>query len=163
MKIFQAEDLKHCVVVDFGAQWLTRGLKMEDVLEYRDLSKECNSAAAGQVLFEALRWAEDVPSAKFILLPDMFEKVIFGGGLPELFRLLQTASSFLCQTAPSLKTILPFQLSHPTSPRPSHIMRAHNCLRTAAPSSRKQNTLRQLEIEFSALLQGSCVPWAIQF
>ena len=71
----QANDLKRCVVIDFAAQWTAHDLRIHDVLAYRDLSKEGDSAAAGRILFEALRWAEDVPNAQFVLLPNMFAKV----------------------------------------------------------------------------------------
>jgi len=61
-------DLSKVVVLDFGTQlcWLEG-----EVLAYSNLSTSSSVREAAQRLFSSLRWAEAVPGAKIILLPDI--------------------------------------------------------------------------------------------
>jgi tRNA threonylcarbamoyl adenosine modification protein (Sua5/YciO/YrdC/YwlC family) len=56
--------LRDVVVLDFGQQCAAW---QESLLAYRDLSATGESAQAAQWIYESLRWAEQIPNAKYIL------------------------------------------------------------------------------------------------
>mmetsp|Transcript_21794 Transcript_21794/g.29629 ORF Transcript_21794/g.29629 Transcript_21794/m.29629 type:complete len:246 (+) Transcript_21794:875-1612(+) len=63
-----AQALSRCVVIDFGkthADWSGRALA------YQDLSAMGDTRQAQRTLFAVLRWAEAVPNADQVLLPDI--------------------------------------------------------------------------------------------
>ncbi|GMH48695.1 hypothetical protein TrRE_jg12711 [Triparma retinervis] len=62
------EDVGETVVVDFGG--IMEGMEGE-ALAYRTLSGGGDAGEAGRVVYETLRWAEEVTGAKWIALPDL--------------------------------------------------------------------------------------------
>lgn len=65
--LVQNTTLSKAVIVDYGGQlgaWKTQAC------QYRDLSPSGNSTRAAQVVFDTLRWAEQVTEADFILFPN---------------------------------------------------------------------------------------------
>lgn len=54
---YNSEQLKQVVVIDFGGQF---SLIKDSVLAYRDLSVSGSATEGARVLFDSLRWAEDV-------------------------------------------------------------------------------------------------------
>ena len=66
------EFLSKSVLIDFGGR-LKSWEKL--ALAYRDLSKTANSAEATNVVFETLRWAENVDCANQILFPEISDEI----------------------------------------------------------------------------------------
>lgn len=66
---FTTNTLNSCVHIDFKGQ---NAAVKSACLEYRDLSGEGNAEEAALNLFSFLRWAENVPRATTILLPDFW-------------------------------------------------------------------------------------------
>ena len=60
--------ISDCVVLDIGC-------RLEDLkdfcLSYRDISPENDPSKSAEMLFAALRWSEQVPGAKAVLLPTL--------------------------------------------------------------------------------------------
>lgn len=65
--------LKQSVLIDLGGDYKALQSK---VLAYRDLSEGDNPKAAAELLFATLRWAECIPQAQVILLPDVKVKIL---------------------------------------------------------------------------------------
>lgn len=60
------ELLQYAIIIDYGQ----RLISMKDiVLQYRDLSYNENSTIGANILFDTLRWAENIPNAKIIFFP----------------------------------------------------------------------------------------------
>jgi L-threonylcarbamoyladenylate synthase len=76
----QHDVLQQTVIVDYGGRLL--GWK-STVCAYRDLSPREDSAEAARAIFEALRWAEQRPSAKRILFPQLSAKAEEDATAPE--------------------------------------------------------------------------------
>ena len=64
------EDLASTVILDFGT---TSSHLEQSSLRYATLSKTSDPVEASMNLYEKLRWAEQVPGARRILLPDLRE------------------------------------------------------------------------------------------
>lgn len=97
--------LANTVILDYGktcATWQGR------VLAYRDLSPSGDSAQAAQGIYDCLRWAEQVPQAKYILFPSLLRDDDHHGSDALLLavqdRLTRAASGVVLD---SLDTLLP--------------------------------------------------------
>lgn len=67
-RLFNAEELRKTVVVDFGGKLSSI---QDHVLAYKDISPDGNTATAARSLFLSLRWAEMVPSAEHVILANI--------------------------------------------------------------------------------------------
>ena len=98
--------LASTVILDYGkicATW------QGHVLAYRDLSPSGNSVQAAQGIYDCLRWAEQVPQAKYILFPSLLCDDDMDHGSDALLlavqdRLTRAASGVVLD---SLDTLLP--------------------------------------------------------
>eukprot|EP00617_Octactis_speculum_P016746 CAMPEP_0185748206 /NCGR_PEP_ID=MMETSP1174-20130828/6880_1 /TAXON_ID=35687 /ORGANISM="Dictyocha speculum, Strain CCMP1381" /LENGTH=334 /DNA_ID=CAMNT_0028423753 /DNA_START=616 /DNA_END=1620 /DNA_ORIENTATION=- len=62
------ESIGDSVIIDFGGSMKDRA---DEALGYRDLSANGDTREAQRSIFGALRWAESVPGARHVLLPDV--------------------------------------------------------------------------------------------
>ncbi|GAX25287.1 hypothetical protein FisN_5Lh370 [Fistulifera solaris] len=64
----RVEFLSQAVVIDYGGKLIHW---KDHCLAYRDLTTDGASSAAAQTVFDTLRWAEQVPSAGYVVFPEL--------------------------------------------------------------------------------------------